>query len=171
LTIDQTGVAALAWTAVGDAAWLSVSPASGTSPIVAWVSVATAGLAVGSYTGTITLSSSGAANRRLTVPVTLALGPNLSLTGRWVGVSDSVNLAVTLEESSLGSLTGSGSLYPPLRTVIVTGAYLSPSVALALTGPGSTLTTFSGSLAGANAIVGTLNGPGSFSSPIALFRQ
>jgi len=170
LTIDQLGSGTLTWTAESDVPWLSVSPPSDTAPAVAWVSVTTVGLAVGSYTGTLTVSSETAANRSVAVPVTLVLGTNLSLTGRWVGVSDSVNLALTLAESN-GDLTGWGNFYPPLRTVTVTGAYRSPAVSLTLTEQDSTATNFTGSMVGPNAVLGTLNGGRLSNVRIAIFRQ
>jgi Viral BACON domain len=170
LTVDQLGTGRLTWTARTDAPWLSVSPASDTAPAVAWVAVTAAGLAAGTYTGTITLASPGAANRQDSVPVTLTLGANLSLAGRWVGTSDSVNLALTLEQSG-ASVAGSGTFYPPLRALTVTGTYRSPAVALTLTAQDSTVTTFTGSLVGDNAILGTLNGPGLSGVQIAVFRQ
>ena len=54
--------------------WLAVSPASGTAPASFSVSVTTTGLAAGSYTGSISLTSAGAANSPLIVPVTLTVG-------------------------------------------------------------------------------------------------
>lgn len=170
LTIDQLGTGRLAWTVQTDAPWLSVSPASDTVPSFAWVAVTTVGLAAGSYNGTITLSSTEAANRQVSVPVTLTLGTNLPLSGRWVGASDSVNLALILVQSN-AAVTGSGSFYPPLRTLTVTGTYQSPAVSLTLTAQDSSVTTFTGSLVGDNAILGTLNGPGLSGVQIAVFRQ
>jgi hypothetical protein len=61
------------WTASSDAAWLNVSPASGTTPAttVLTVSPSTGPLASGSYTGNITIVPVGLATR--TLPVTLNL--------------------------------------------------------------------------------------------------
>jgi Viral BACON domain len=69
LNISNTGGGTLTWTASDNAAWLTLSPASGTGNGVISVSVATGSLAVGTYTGTITLSASGATS--VSVPVTL----------------------------------------------------------------------------------------------------
>lgn len=53
--------------------WLSVSPASGTSPANLTVTVNPAGLAPGTYTGTITVTSAGAANSPQSTAVTLTV--------------------------------------------------------------------------------------------------
>ncbi len=61
LTISNTGGGTLTWAASSNASWLSVSPTSGTAPSSATVSVTgTAGLAAGSYSGTITVSGTSA---------------------------------------------------------------------------------------------------------------
>jgi uncharacterized protein (TIGR03437 family) len=82
LAISNGHTGALNWTASSNASWLTVSPASGTAPGTVNVSVAS-GLAANTYTGAIEISSSGAVNTPLTVPVTLVvstatLGPNIS---------------------------------------------------------------------------------------------
>ena len=60
-------------TAVTGATWLTVAPASGTSPGSANLTVNTTGLAAGTYTGTVTITAPGAATRTLAVPVTLTV--------------------------------------------------------------------------------------------------
>jgi hypothetical protein len=170
LTIDQLGSGRLAWTVQTDVPWLSVSSPSDSTPAVVWVSVSAVGMAEGSYAGKITVSSATAANRRVTMPVTLVLDPWLLLTGRWVGVSDSVNLALTVAESN-GIVTGWGNFYPPLRPFEVTGTFRSPVASLTLTERDSTVTTFVGSLVGANAVLGTLTGGRLSNLRIAIFRQ
>jgi hypothetical protein len=68
--------------ASADASWLSVSPASGTTPQDLSVAVRTAGLAAGTYTGTVTITSTGAGNSPVRVPVTLTVAakPTLAVT-------------------------------------------------------------------------------------------
>ncbi|MFN7993309.1 MAG: hypothetical protein U0Q18_06895 [Bryobacteraceae bacterium] len=53
--------------------WLSVTPASGTSPGSLSVAVNPAGLATGTYNGTVTVSSTGAGNSPQSVAVTLTV--------------------------------------------------------------------------------------------------
>ena len=72
---SSSAASALSFTAAASTTsggnWLSVSPLSGTTPAVLMVSVNTAGLAVGSYNGAITVTSGPAGNNPLSVPVTL----------------------------------------------------------------------------------------------------
>jgi hypothetical protein len=58
--------------------WLSVTPASGTTPGSLTVRVNPEGLATGNYTGTLTVSSAGAANSPQTVPVSLTVSGTLN---------------------------------------------------------------------------------------------
>lgn len=73
LSISNTGSGTLNWTAVDNAPWLALltllGQASGTGNAVVTVSVSTGSLAVGTYTGSITISAAGATS--VTVPVTL----------------------------------------------------------------------------------------------------
>jgi uncharacterized protein (TIGR03437 family) len=78
IQITNSGAVTLAWTASvstgsTNAAWLSVSPASGTAPSALSVSVAPAGLGAGVYTGSVQISSTGASNTPLSVPVTFTI--------------------------------------------------------------------------------------------------
>ncbi len=69
VVITNTGTGTLTWTVTDNASWLTATQ-SGNS-VVASVNIA--GLAVGSYSGVITVSSSGATNTPRTVPVTLTI--------------------------------------------------------------------------------------------------
>jgi hypothetical protein len=72
LSISNTGGGTLTWSATDNATWLSVSPASGTAPSTATVSVSTAGLAAGTYSGTITVSGgSGVTSKTAAVTLTV----------------------------------------------------------------------------------------------------
>ncbi len=75
------GSSEISWTASDDATWLSMSPTSGTTPSSSSVSVDITGLGVGTYNGTITISSAGASNSPVTVPVTLNV---LNIHVQWV---------------------------------------------------------------------------------------
>ena len=74
-TISMTSSgSALSYTAAASGgSWLSVTPASGTTPGSASVSVSPASLAAGTYNGTITLTAAGASNGPQTVAVTLVV--------------------------------------------------------------------------------------------------
>jgi hypothetical protein len=77
LDVSNTGGGTLAFTVSDDAAWLSVSPTSGTAPATIVASVVTGSLtAAGSpYTGTITITDSGgtATNTPLAITVTFTV--------------------------------------------------------------------------------------------------
>lgn len=75
LSITNTGGGTLNWSASDDASWLTISPTSGTAPSTVTLSVNITGLAAGTYNGTITITSTGATNSPLTVPVTLTVNP------------------------------------------------------------------------------------------------
>jgi Tol biopolymer transport system component len=88
ITVWNSGGGALDYTVVDDAAWLSVTPASGTlTPQDHTVSIDVAGLAIGTYAGTISISDPYAANNPLRISVTLTISQatpvpaRVSLTG------------------------------------------------------------------------------------------
>ena len=64
---------ALSFTATSSASWLSVTPASGTTPASLSVSVAPAGMSPGNYTGNIQITAAGASNSPISVAVTLTV--------------------------------------------------------------------------------------------------
>ena len=132
---------AAATTAKGGS-WLTVSPGSATTPtgVTAALSAGViSGLQVGQYTGSITLTSSGATNSPVTVAVTLNVSslPTLSVTGG----------PLTFNMADLGSLPGaqnlsvnaSGGAAIPFTTSVSTlsgGSWLAASPAGGTT-PGS----------------------------------
>jgi len=82
ITVYNQGTAALGWTATSNAAWLTVSPSSGTVPQTISVSVNQAGLAAGTYTGSVTVTAPGAANSPQTVSVSMQVA-NLLMSGNF----------------------------------------------------------------------------------------
>jgi uncharacterized protein (TIGR03437 family) len=86
VSITNTSTGTLNWSAAANTttggAWLSVSPASGTAPSTLSVSVDISRLAAGLYSGTITISSTGATATPATITVTLTLGvPKINANG------------------------------------------------------------------------------------------
>ncbi|SFK30337.1 PQQ-binding-like beta-propeller repeat protein [Methylocapsa palsarum] len=75
LTINNTGIGALTFSATSDSAWLSISPGSGSAPPSATtlVSAKVGALAAGSYSGNITIAAAGAQGSPVTVPVTFSV--------------------------------------------------------------------------------------------------
>ncbi len=72
VSISNTGGGTLSWSASDNAAWLTLSQASGTGNGVVRASVVTGTTAVGTYNGSITLSATGGSS--VTVPVTFTVG-------------------------------------------------------------------------------------------------
>ena len=73
LAVSNTGGGTLAYTAAADVPWLSVTPASGNAPATLTVTPSIAGLAPNTYTGHVTVTSSGATGSPASVTVTLTV--------------------------------------------------------------------------------------------------
>ncbi len=65
----------LNWTASSDAAWLSVTPGSGSAPTELVISADPSGKITGVYTGHITVTGSGASGSPHVITVTLQVYP------------------------------------------------------------------------------------------------
>jgi len=87
VNVSVTGTAgASAFTAMSDAAWLTVSPGSGTAPQTIHVSAALGSLASNTYTGHVTIAGNGAQATPATLTVTfvVALAPsNAPVWSQW----------------------------------------------------------------------------------------
>jgi hypothetical protein len=73
LSVSNSGGGTLAWFAGADAGWISVSPLAGLAPSTVRVRVSPRGLSAGTYSGTVTISSPGAAGSPVLVPVQLTI--------------------------------------------------------------------------------------------------
>ncbi len=73
LSITSTGAALNLTVAASGGSWLTVTPSSGSTPATMKVTANPTGLAAGTYNGTITVSSSGAANTPQKIPVQLVV--------------------------------------------------------------------------------------------------
>jgi len=73
LSITSTGSALNLTVAASGGSWLTVTPSSGSTPAMVKVSANASGMAAGTYKGTITITSGGAANSPQTVPVQLVV--------------------------------------------------------------------------------------------------
>ncbi len=79
IAISNAGGETMSWTAIADStdpAWLTVGPGGGTGNGTISASVKTAGLAVGTYTKTITIAAPGSLNTPQIVNVTLTVAPS-----------------------------------------------------------------------------------------------
>jgi hypothetical protein len=170
LSIYQLGAGALHWAAQADVPWLSISPDSGTAPATAWIEARTDGMAPGGYSGRIVVVATGPGAGRASVSATLEVRQTASLTGRWVGVGTTANLAVSLADSG-GIVTGSGDVSPNVGSVSIAGTHQGSTVSLNLTAAGGALVAYSGSLVDDNTMLGTLSGAGLSEVRFALYRQ
>ena len=73
ILVDNTGAGTLNWTAAGDAAWLLVTPGSGSGAGVVTVSVNPAGLSTGLYGAAVTFEDANADNSPQTVAIKLTV--------------------------------------------------------------------------------------------------
>ena len=172
LIVDRLGAGRLLWHATADVAWLKITPAQDTAPFVAWVTVVPQTLAVGTYQGRITITA-GADSSVVTVFLEVRSTPTLS--GRWVFTGDTINVLMTLTDSS-GVVTGSGNFNSSggtRRFFTVQGTAQLPSVTLTLQQTSGTTVTLTGSLrpANANELDAVLNGGAFSGAGLTLFRQ
>ena len=112
LTVSNTGAGTLNYTVSDNAAWLSVSPGSGTAPGTVSVSADVTGLAAGTYNGSVTVTSSGSTGSPATIPVTFVVDPppNLSVTPSSLSFSGSVGGANPAAKTLSVANTGGGTL-------------------------------------------------------------
>jgi hypothetical protein len=73
ISISNTGGGTLSWTASDNAAWLTLSPVSGSNSGTVTTSVNLTGLAAGTYNGIITITASGSTNSPRQIPVSFTL--------------------------------------------------------------------------------------------------
>ncbi|MDP3091154.1 MAG: fibronectin type III domain-containing protein [Nitrospira sp.] len=113
IAITNTGTGTLTWTVTDNANWLTATQ-SGNS-VVAGVNIA--GLAVGSYSGIITVSASGATNTPRTVPVTLTIAAATQPTTGTVTLSWNPNSESDLAGYKVYRATSSGGYGAPIATI------------------------------------------------------
>ena len=176
VTLANAGAGALRWVAASGAAWLSVSPASGTlaggENTTVVLDLATAPLAAGDYTGTVTFTplDGNGVSRSVTVSLTvtappgrLAAAPTSLTATATAGVAPP---AQTLQLSNPGGqpLTWSASTNQP---------WLSVSPATGTLAPGATATltvnyTTAALAAGSYAAVLTVAAPTASNTPLTV---
>ena len=109
--------------------WLSVTPASGTTPGSVSVSVNGAGLAQGTYTGSVTIVGTGAANGPQTVPVTFTIGAPQTIAVDKTSLTFSFQIGSQTPAAQAVNVTSTGGSVPFTPTGAVTsgGNWLSLS--------------------------------------------
>lgn len=75
VNLTNSGTGTLSFAAASDSPWLTVSPTSGTAPQALGVTALLGNLAVGTHTGHVTVTSSGARNSPATITVTFVVAP------------------------------------------------------------------------------------------------
>jgi Viral BACON domain len=114
-TISNTGGGTLTWTAGDNAAWLTLSPASGTNTGTITASVNLTGLAAGTYNGNISVAATGATSRTVPVTLTVSAAPtatpviglslaSLTYAGT-AGGTNPTNQSFTISNTGSGTLT------------------------------------------------------------------
>jgi uncharacterized protein (TIGR03437 family) len=102
ISITNTGGGALSWVASASAAWVGLSPASGTAPATLSVSANPATLAAGSYSATVLITAAGATASPASVSVTLVVQAP-SITGVTNGASFQAGFASATWVSIFGT--------------------------------------------------------------------
>jgi glucose/arabinose dehydrogenase len=116
LAIANTGGGTLSFTTSDDQSWLAATPASGTAPAAVSVSVTTAGLTRGTYTGSVRVTAGGATGSPVDVPVTLNIAPpSTGLVGAW-GFDEATG-------TTAGDSSGSGNIGTISGATRTTGKY------------------------------------------------
>lgn len=142
ITVSNSGGGTLNYAVSDDAAWLSITPASGSlTPQDHTVSVAAAGLSTGIYTGTIMISDPQAANNPVRVPVTLSIATAPALVISTTSVPDGVR------DASYSVFLNSSGGAEPITWSVVSGS-LPPGLALENTEGGTGWITGSPTAAG-----------------------
>jgi hypothetical protein len=106
LTISNTGVGTLAWTATKTQTWLSLTPTTGGNGGSITLSINTTGLAAGTFNDTITITDPNASNSPQTVTVNLTLTSGVA--GTPVITSQPQNTTVAVGQSAAFNVTATG---------------------------------------------------------------
>lgn len=157
---------AIATTVIGS--WLSVTPAGAATPGAITVTVNGAGLAAGTYSGNVTLTSVGASNSPLNVPVTLTVGPQQTLTVSPTSLAFSHQLGAAVPATQTVSLSSSGTPlnFTTAATTTNGGAWLNATPATGTTSATVTIgVNPAGLAAGTYTGAVTITAPGASNSP------
>ncbi len=108
VTVSTNTGAAIPYTLTANAPWITLLNNTGTTPGSTTIRVSAAGLAVGLYSGTLTLSAPGASNNGTTIPITLTVGTS--------------NQTLLLSPTSLSFVAQVNGTPPPSQSVAVSSS-------------------------------------------------
>lgn len=117
ISVTEAASGTLSWTASSNATWLTISPASGSTPSTLSVSVNPANIPVGSSAGVVTVSSPGLASQKIAVTLTVS---SVTPTGPQISAGGIFN-AATFQADGIA----------PNEFISVTGAGLGPQAGVA----------------------------------------
>jgi len=123
VAIDNSGDGDLEWSAGADQPWIHLESASGSTPYNLDITADPTGLAVGEYSGQVTIDAPGAVNSPQVVTVDLLVQPGsitLTASGHKVRGVNTVNLSWSGDTSPTIDVYRNGAL---IRTVPNTGTY------------------------------------------------
>ncbi len=109
VNVTNTGSGTLSFTAGSDSTWLSVSPVSGSAPQALQVSASITGLAAGTYTGHITVTSTGTQGSPAVVTVTLTVSSASTWTIAGNVSTNGANATIALSGAATATATADAS--------------------------------------------------------------
>jgi uncharacterized protein (TIGR03437 family) len=169
IELTNTGAGTLAWSASATSAmgsWLSVSPSLGIAPSALSIAVNAAGLAAGTYAGTVQITSAGASNSPLSISVTLTVAaapPTLTVSSQPLTFQYTAGGAVPAARNISITNGGAGSL----SWTASTGAFWLSVASASGTAPSQlTVSVNPANLAAGTYIAGVvISAPGAVGSP------
>jgi uncharacterized protein (TIGR03437 family) len=126
VTLTTSGGAAPFTVTTSGGTWLQVTPTSGTTPATLSISIATTGLAAGTYSGTVTVSSTSATQTAtVTVSMTVAAVPTPTVggvanAGSYVTGSVAPGENIYISGTGIGPATSAGLQLTPAGSVATT---------------------------------------------------
>ncbi len=141
IQISSTGSAlniTTAATTTSGGGWLSVTPATGLTPVTISVAVNPTGLPAGTYTGQVSILSTGVSNSPLAIPVTLTVNSSVNLGSTPVALNYSyqVGSAAPAAQNLTISSSGASLSFSATSATTTGGGWLAVSPAGAVT-PGT----------------------------------